>query len=204
MKKSLFLVLFAFLTTVAAQAQMAAPTFGVRVGANYSGFSGDDVNDDMERQFGFHGGLTANFPLTDDGFLSLQPEVLYSMKGSKFEFNNGDFKTKLSYIDVPVLARINAGPLYFEGGPQFSYRIGGEQENTVGSVTVTNDDLDQYRKTAFGYAAGVGIGTPMGVSIGVRYNGDFTKLNDADNDADAPEIRNSVFMLTLAYSFGAR
>ncbi len=191
MKKRLLLFVFMLATFAAAQAQ--APRIGLRAGVNYSGFEGDDADnlgvDDM--MFGFHAGLTANLPIVED-FFSVQPEVLFSKKGAESEDN--DVKYKLSYIDVPVLARINAGPIYFEGGPQASFRIGGDIEVQGTNV---DDDLDQFKATSFGYAAGVGFGAaPLGLSIGVRYNGDISKLNDDDN---APEFRNSLFMFTVGF-----
>ncbi len=180
---------------VAAQAQ--APRFGLRVGANYSGLSGDDPTTYSDRMFGFHAGVISQFALTSDNFVSLQPEILFSKKGA--ESKDDSRKIKLSYIDVPVLAKINAGPLYFEGGPQVSFRIGGDIEQNGNNVV---DNLDFYKATSFGYAAGVGLAAaPMGLSIGVRYNGDVSKLNDADGVSDR---RNSVFMLTVGYMFPSR
>jgi len=185
MKKYLILFVFVLVATVSVQAQVG---LGLRLGANYSGFRGDDVVGDPDRLFGAHAGLTANLPISADNFFSIQPELLFSMKGAEYDNN----KLRLYYVDVPVLARINAAPLYFEAGPQLSVRVGGESDLT--------DDLDFIRTTGFGYVAGVGIGTPMGVSLGVRYNGDISKLND---EGDREEY-NDVFMLTLGYIFGSR
>lgn len=191
MKKNLILFLFAFITAITAQAQMQAPSFGIRAGANYSGFSGDKA-DNLDRMFGFHGGITSRFYLTSDDFFAIQPEVLFSTKGA--ESKDDSFKYKISYLDVPVLGRVNAGPLYFEGGPQVSFRVGGDIESNGQNI---DDDLDQFKRTSFGYAAGVGLtSTPLGLSLGVRYNGDISKLYDNENVSDA---RNNVFMLTLAY-----
>ncbi len=185
MKKYLALFVFALVTTLSAHAQVG---IGLRVGANYSGFQGEDTNllGDPGRIFGGHAGLTANLPLSADNFFSIQPEVLFSMKGAE----SMDEELRLYYVDVPLLARINAAPLYFEAGPQLSVRVGDNAE----------DDLDDFRTTGFGYVAGVGIGTPMGISIGVRYNGDISKIYD---EADV-KVYNDVFMLTLGYTFGSR
>lgn len=180
MKKLLLLFLFALVTTLSAQAQFG---FGLRVGANYSAFSGDDAGD-QDRIFGAHGGLTANLPLSTDNFLSLQPELLFSMKGAE----GADDEFRLYYIDVPVLARINTSLLYFEAGPQLSVLVGDNLD----------EDVEGLRTTGLGYVAGVGVGTPLGISVGVRYNGDISKLSD---EGDA-KVYNDVFMLTLGYTFG--
>ncbi|WP_266203156.1 porin family protein [Pontibacter kalidii] len=191
MKKTLLLFVFVLATVVAADAQR----IGIRAGVNYAGLTGDDVPA-TDRMFRFHAGLTSKFFLTTDEFFAIQPEVLFSQKGGESE--NDDFKIKLSYIDVPVLAHINAGPIFFEAGPQVSFRVGGDIE--VNGVNI-DDDLDQFKRTSLGYAAGVGFAAPMGLNIGVRYNGDISQLNDDDN---APEYRNSVFMLTLAFTLPGR
>ncbi|OKL41214.1 porin family protein [Pontibacter flavimaris] len=189
MKKTLLLFVFMLATVFAANAQAQ---LGVRVGANYAGLTGDETSA-SDRMFRFHAGLISRFYLTTDEFFAIQPELLFSQKGGESE--DDDFKIKLSYIDVPVLAHINAGPIFFEAGPQVSFRVGGDIE-----VNGTNidDDLDQFKRTSLGYAAGVGFAAPMGLTVGVRYNGDISQLNDDDN---APEYRNSVFMLTLGYMF---
>jgi hypothetical protein len=187
MKKYLVLFVFALIATVSAQAQVG---IGLKVGANYSNITGDDAPDSNKRLFGGHAGLTANFPISSDNFFSVQPELLFSMKGAKNDATDADLR--LYYIDVPVLARFNAAPLFFEFGPQLSINVG------------DNVDLDgvdpDYRRTGLGYAAGLGIATPLGVSLGLRYNGDVSKLFD---EGDA-KMYNDVFMLSLGYTFTSR
>ena len=194
MKKILLLFVFAFCTVVVAQAQLS-PRFGIKAGANYAGMEGDDAGD-SDRVFGAHGGVFVSLPLVEE-FFSIKPEVLFSMKG--VESKNDDFKLKLNYIDVPVLAQINAGPLYFEAGPQASFRVSGKIETDTGST----DDLEGagYKSALFGYAAGIGLAaTPLGLSVGVRYAGDVSNITDNDD----VKMRNSVFMLTLGYMFPGR
>ncbi|TPE45143.1 porin family protein [Pontibacter mangrovi] len=193
MKKLFLLFAFTLATIFAAQAQAQ---IGIRAGVNYSGLTGDEM-DATDRLFRFHAGLTSKFFLSSDEFFALQPEILFSQKGGESKDDN--YKLKVSYIDVPVLAHINAGPIYFEAGPQVSFRVAGETE--VGNTTY-DDDIDQFKRTSLGYAAGVGLAaTTLGLNVGVRYNGDISQLNDNDH---APEFRNSVFMLTLAYMLSGR
>lgn len=186
MKKYLILFVFALVTTLSAQAQI-----GIRVGANYTGYRGDDLSQraNRERVFGGHAGIYAMVPLSADNFFSLKPELLFSMKGTQYDLAGKNHNERLYYVDVPVLAHVNAGPLYFEGGPQLSILAGDDAEKDL-----------EYRRLGLGYAAGIGIGTPMGVSIGVRYTSDFSKLLD-NNEA---QVYNDVFMLTLGYTLGSR
>ncbi|WP_114781925.1 porin family protein [Botryobacter ruber] len=187
MKKAFLLLAVMLTTAIAAHAQVS---IGVRAGANFSGFAGEGAKDnELDMIWGFHGGLTANFAVVED-FFSIQPEVLYSMKGAENEANTEEWK--VNYIDVPLLAKVSAGPLYFEFGPQFSLKAGGE---TVG----TTHTKENFKRGAFGYAAGLGLAaTGLGASVGVRYTSDFTKLY---KDESHPNFRNSVFMLTLGFAF---
>lgn len=194
MKKTLLLLFVFMITVVAVQAQ--APRFGVRLGANYSGISGDNV-DDLDRIYGFHAGVTSRFIVSEDSFLTVHPEILYSQRGAEYDATG--FEVRLDYVDVPVLARINAGPLYFEAGPQLSLRV-------YRNINSDRDDPIHFynpdelvRRVSFSYAAGVGLAaTSLGLDIGVRYNGDVSNLNTND---DIPNIRNNWFMLTVSYLF---
>lgn len=192
MKQTLLIFALLLATVSAADAQ----SIGIRAGVNYSGFSGDD-SFASDRMFRYHAGITSKFFLTTDEFFAIQPEVLLSLKGG--ESDDDDFKVKITYIDVPVLAHINAGPIYFEAGPQVSFRIGGDIEMNGTNIV---DDLDDFKRTSLGYAAGLGFAAgSSGLTVGVRYNGDISKLYDNDDISDA---RNSVFMLTLAYTLPGR
>ncbi|WP_162053675.1 porin family protein [Pontibacter pamirensis] len=191
-----FFIFFALMVATVVAAQAQGPRFGFRAGVNYSGISGSNI-DDLDRIYGFHAGVTSRFIVTPDSFLTIQPEILYSQRGAEREDSN--FELKLGYIDVPVLARINAGPIYFEGGPQLSVRV--RDELTADRDDVINSE-ELLRSTAFGYVAGVGFSaTQLGLSIGVRYNGEISQLNNND---DIPNIRSDLFQLTLSYLFPGR
>lgn len=219
MKKLLSIFAFVLVAFTAAQAQSG---FGIRGGANLSNLEGDLRNESLyEDKWGFHGGITLNVPVVGN-FFSIQPELLYSNKG----FKNSDEEYTLpnqttplyrregrvnyNYLDLPVLAKVKAGPLYFEAGPQASYLLSVNDktsvyaDNELVSSTTTVIDRDNMRKFELGYAAGVGLTTGKRFSIGVRYNGSFNDFVDdtPDNyfDQDIRNARNSVFMLTLGVS----
>lgn len=214
--KKLFLVLFALASVYTANAQS---TFGIRLGANLSNLSGD-LRDESQfnNKLGLHGGIIMNFPIVSD-FFSIQPEILYTNKG----FKNADVesttllgsnirrtgKVNYNYVEVPLLAKINAGPLYFEGGPQASYLVNVNnrtetyRNGTLQTSSTSNNSTDGLDKFELGYAAGLGLGTPGGMSIGVRYSGSFTDFagNTNENyfDGELRNARHSVVMLTLGF-----
>ncbi|UYZ58797.1 porin family protein [Hymenobacter latericus] len=217
MKHFVFILTFCTLAALSAQAQ--GIRFGVKAGANYSNLAGDVVDEDRyESKFGVHGGLMLNVGLIDDGFLSLQPELLFSQKGFKYAdrdvtIGNDRFrftgKLTYNYLDVPVLLKINAGGLFFEAGPQFGYLLSASDdiEITRNGQTQTSSqnysNLDDVKRTEVGYAAGLGYQAKSGPMIGLRYNGSLTDFADDGYQGDEfRNARNSVFLLSVGFMFG--
>ncbi|WP_035563048.1 porin family protein [Hymenobacter sp. IS2118] len=182
------------LMSVATAASAQEIRFGVKAGANYSSVTADET-DGIESKIGLQAGLLANFALSD--LISIQPEVLYSQKGLQSEADSDD-KLKLNYIDVPLLVKVNAGGLFFEGGPQVGFLAGAK-------ITDGNEDRDikdLYNTVDFGYVAGLGYQLESGPMIGLRYNGGISNIvKDGDDDDKA---RNSVFQLYVGYTFGGK
>jgi hypothetical protein len=216
MKKLLLMFVFAVSTAFAAQAQTAS--FGIRGGANISNLSGDLRDENrFENKVGFHAGIMANFGIVDD-FFSIQPELLYSVKGFRSEdsevslplFNRRrEGKVNYNYLDLPVLARIKAGPLYFEAGPQASYLLSVNNETkTYVNGTLQSSNTNEKSKSGLsefevGYAAGIGFTSANNaISFGVRYNGAFSDFvkEDVNFDGDLTNARHSTFMVTVGFA----
>jgi hypothetical protein len=203
MKKSLFTLIALLVFGFSASAQF---TIGLKAGGSYAGFSGDDsevkvptattpAGSQLDNLYGGHAGVFFNYRPTEEGIFSIQPEVLWSMKGAKTE--DEGFEVDLAYLDIPVLAKVNAGFLFFEVGPQVSALLSGTSELN-GNENNDYAGTENLKNLVFGYAAGVGVeSTSVGLSLGVRYNGDITELYDSDAK---PTYRNSVFMLSLGYT----
>ena len=212
--KKIVLFVAAALSFSFANAQ-SGPRIGLKAGVTYSNLSGDLENEDLyQNKFGFTGGLTANFDLSGDGFLTLQPELLYTQKGYQYSdekytdaFGN-DIKVKgdvnFNYLDLPVLLRINAGGLFFEGGPQVSYLLGVRDnsefkindESYEETEAIDKDDLSEIEN---GYAAVIGYQLNNVLSLGVRYNGSINALAKEDND-ELTNARHSVVMATIGFT----
>ncbi|TPE45144.1 porin family protein [Pontibacter mangrovi] len=221
MKKLILSIAIALAGFSAAQAQSGV---GIRAGGNFSNLSGDLKEESKyENKVGFHAGLTYNIPVVGN-FFSIQPELLYSNKGFKYEdteftvpVTNDVFRREgnmnYNYLELPVLARIKAGPIYFEAGPQASYLLSvnnnikeylnNERQNSA----TTEIDKSDMKDFEFGYAAGVGITSGM-LSIGVRYNGSITDFMDKSStdyfdDENFRDARHSTIMLSLGLNFSA-
>lgn len=214
--KKIALLVFACLSFTFVQAQSAK--IGLKGGANYSNIAGDLQHEDVyQNKFGFNGGLTANFGIGADNFLSIQPELLYSQKGYQYkdvEYQGllGTYKSKgtrnFNYLDLPVLVKVNAGGLYFEGGPQLSYLLGirDNTETTFNGETDsewTKIEKDDLAELEIGYAAGLGFQAANGLSLGLRYNGSISDLAKSDpNNDELVNARHSVFQLQLGFLLG--
>ena len=197
--------------------------YGVKGGFNGSTFSGTDSKG-SEYKAGFAAGVFANFGINDQ--FSIQPEVLFSQKGASVDDFQGvsgnTFKSTLSYIDVPILARINTGDagkgFFFEIGPQGSLVVADrdfiQRSGNKFNENTTTQDLN---KVLIGYVGGIGYQITSGLSLGVRYTGDFAKVyKDGASStlkatqtgngflASNPSVDNSVFQFQVGYAFGGK
>lgn len=188
--------------TGAAQAQSAR--FGIKAGASLTNFTGKGA-DRADYKFGFNGGFLANFGLND--IVSIQPEILYSMKGAKgsdsLYGSNVTATATLKYIDVPVLVHINAGGLFFELGPQVGFLASATAKAEANGQSYSEDVKSQLKTVDFGYAAGLGYQLAAGPGIGLRYNGGFIDVNKDSTSSDYA-TRNGAFQLYLTYLFGGK
>ncbi len=169
-----FLLVLGFTTTSNAQVNDSSPQFGIKGGANFSNLYTEDV-DDTNVLTSFNAGIYTTFPITD--FIAIQPEFLFSQKGSELVYNNafasGTAKFKLNYIEVPVLLKINLAKNFnVHAGPYFAYLVDAQITNETdgGSFDFENNyDNDDFNKFDAGLAAGIGIDLDK-VGIGLRYN----------------------------------
>src|SRR5690554_2937826 len=79
--------------------------FGPKAGVNFANISGQD---NAEMKTGFHVGAVAEIKFNEK--FSIQPEVLYSAQGAKYEYfvgNNklADATQSLDYINIPIMAK---------------------------------------------------------------------------------------------------
>jgi hypothetical protein len=138
----------------------------------------------------------ANFGFGDA--LSVQPEILFSMKGSQ---DKDDSKNQLNmnYIDIPVLLKYNADGLFFEAGPQLGILVSAKA--TDGTNTL---DVKEFSNTTdFGYAVGLGYMVESGPMIGLRYNGGLSNVVKEQGGVNT-DFKNSAFQLYVGYMFGGK
>jgi outer membrane immunogenic protein len=206
MKKLILLGLILGGLTLNTNAQTIDAKVGIKAGANL--MMGGKLNlggTEFTSKYvpGFQAGLFLDLPLSES--LTFSPEVLYSQKGSKFEGSGGatfgEVKSKLGYVDIPVLLKINATPAFnFVVGPQASLLVNHETTTTVnGTVVSTVTDKDDLRKSIAGGIVGVGYKMTPNLNLNARYSMDFQSV--AKDNINQDKAKLSGFALSLGYSF---
>ena len=200
------IVVLMLAVTVSAQSQVK---FGIKAGANMATMSGDGWDDletlrsvSVEKKYlmGMAGGLFVELPL-GTGVVSLQPEVLYVMKGAKAEVTeDGETyteKLKNDYLEVPVLIKYNfttagsAKPFMFVG-PVAAFNIASKiqvEDPPAEDSTLGDFDIENAKSLDFGLTIGAGLGLAMGQSGKLTFDLRYTiGLGDVFEDVEAADF----------------
>jgi len=176
----------ALVTLVLAPAIAAAQsstTFGVKAGLTAATVKVDDSEGSFKRLLGAVGGVFIGHNLSDN--LALQVEGLASQRGTKTNFGSGAETTyRLTYIDVPVLARFgntttNGTHFHVFTGPQFSFLMSAK-ESTDG-VSGSIDLKDELTSSDIGWTVGAGV-EQGSLSLDARYTLGLKNINGSPSD----------------------
>ncbi|MDD7887353.1 porin family protein [Flavivirga sp. 57AJ16] len=181
--------------------------FGIKGGANFSNMYTDDV-DDNNVLTSFNAGLYVSMPISES--LAIQPEFLFSRKGSELTYDNvfaeGKAKFKLNYIEVPVLLKANITPNFnIHVGPYVAYLIDAQITNETEGGTFDfedNFDNDDFNKIDAGISAGIGFDFES-IGIGARYNYGLTTVGKertiGTDNYTIPDGKNSNLSVYIAF-----
>lgn len=175
------------------------PAFGIKAGASLTSLVGGGAEGaDFRYRSGFHGGFLANFALARGW--SVQPELLYSMKGanSTQPYLGGVVASTSTrhYLDVPVLAHVKTGRVFFAAGPQIGFLVAASSTSTANGRSITNNTAPETHRIDVGYAVDLGYQSPAGPGVGLRYNGGLSetrKISKGNVSASDGSLRNSAF-----------
>jgi hypothetical protein len=188
--------------------------YGPKVGANlthffYSGEDADYLKDMSKLKLASHFGVFAE--IVFDDFFSVQPELLYSVKGARYRISDDDdFKSSyvLKYLSLPVVAKYYVTKeISLEAGPQVAYLLSAKNIETsddlssnLGEEAASIDIKNQMQSIDFGATAGVGYLTKTGFYISARYT--FGILNAHKSLADENTImHNGAVQVSFGFSF---
>lgn len=168
-------------TALTAQAQ-GAKQFGILAGVGFANMStsGDFDGLEMGTRTGFVGGLYFSLPVA--ARMAIEPEVLYTMKGTKFEDIDPTVDLNNDYIEIPILFKYNfndAGGPYLLAGPSVGFSI--SCNLTDGTDEADCEDVFGSTATTFGGVLGLGFQKNR-FGLEGRYDFDF---GDAFEDVEA-------------------
>lgn len=191
--KKLLLIVCVAVFTMSAQSQELR--FGVKGGLNMASIGGDNASS-FKGRTSFHIGGLVEIPISEK--FAIQPELLYSLQGAKFS-NQGATETyKLSYINVPVMAKYYIiDGLAAEAGPQFGILLSAKDDYSSQGQSGTVDIKDQLNTLDIGLGFGASYRLDMGVFFGLRYNFGLANIVSEGN----AKLHNNVFQISAGYTF---
>ena len=161
--------------------------FGAKVGVNFSNFTGDiDMNKALT---GFHIGAFVELELSEA--ITLQPELLFSSQGTKFEESGVSIDFNANYINLPVMFKYSVAEGFnLEAGPQIGFLI---------SAELADEDIkDEMESIDFGMNVGASYDFSEQLFAQARYN---IGLSNIAKDSGDEKIQNSVISVSLGYRF---
>ena len=206
MKKILVVLLVIFTVASVSLAASGIAGKGVKLGINFSGIAGSDVSDEWKRKGGIAAGGFLVFRINES--FAIQPEILISQKGAKYEsINNGEvFKawSNLTFIEIPVLAnfyipmngRTKFHPCLFTG-PFLGLKIRGKSK-IEWRGEITESEIEDSKAMEFGLIFGAGTSFTLGpgkIMIDVRHSWSLTSI------LKNQEVKNNVLSILFGYSF---
>lgn len=187
--KKLFLIFTFVCAVIATRAQH--PHWGIKGGINVANIDIQNGSDPNAR-VGIHLGGLAHIHLSEH--FALQPELMYSNQGAERSTNNAEFKTKLHYINIPVLLQFMTGSGFrLQTGPQLGVLMGAKYK--VNDVETDIDD--NYETPDFSWSFGGSYVTRKGLGFDARYNHGISNINDAPGN----KYTNRVFQFGVFYQF---
>ena len=184
--------------------------FGFKVGANLANINGDNTLKGIKPAM--HVGGIAEIIMSD--FISIQPELLYSMQGSQKKMNLEEYKIGIGerprpqdedidvsiknnnhYIILPIMVRyFVTETISIDAGPQLGYLLFAKTSN--GSQEWT-DNKKFYNTFDYGFNLGGSYEFDNGMNINIRYNYGFAKVFKTDG----LKSNNSNIQISLGYKF---
>lgn len=218
MKKIITLAIVS-LISISTFAQTKGFTAGLRLGTNLSQVRGNDLSftsgntvfnfrNNENRAFGFTGGIFMRFGRT----VFLQPEILISQKGGKYDLisdNGNSTKTvdfRMTNLDLPLLIGVKLGNVFrINAGPVATFNLGNDGRLGDAIEDARGESAESiYKKAVFGYQAGVGFDIGQ-LNFDVRYEGNVNDVIDVKyknaETASKFAAKGNSFQATIGFHF---
>ncbi len=205
----------------APQAQAQGVTYGLKAGFNYASATLKTVltdTPDLKYQIGAVEGIFVNFKL---GPVTIQPELLYSQRGTKWteEEEPGvgvvTCHMRISYVELPVLVKYNflSGPVrpFVLAGPSLGYLLSAKWQYCVHYYTDDGldnsyeyDMKDQLKKMEFAGVFGIGADYHLAkvvLSLEARYHLGLTNVIKNIEESDVTSAKHKGFAVLVGLGF---
>jgi hypothetical protein len=190
MKKGLLLFVCAISLATLTQAQVR---FGFKAGVNLANVTGDIDGNSMK--IGFNAGAVAKISVSES--FSVQPELVFSSQGTKYDFEDTEVKMNLNYLNLPIMAQYNTSGFVLEAGPQIGFLMSAKAK----AGDMSGDIKDGLKSIDFGLAFGAGYQTQSGFGVNARFNLGLANIVDGEEDEEG-ELKNSVIQVGVFYLLG--
>jgi hypothetical protein len=207
MKRPITVLLIAALAGLTALAVPAAADIrlGLKAGGNMARPTGLDAQDPLatlRSRVGIQGGLFLAVDLSRT--ISIQYEVLYTMKGATYVALDGSATDKLSadYIEVPLLVKIRipskgVQPFVF-GGPTVGFKL---REKLVSNGVEVPLAEAMLKNNDYGAIVGAGLNLGRRLALDVRYSLGAQRVLAYFEGGEEPDFKNGVLAATVGYAF---
>lgn len=233
MKRIVLSVLSLFTLAAAVKAQSSTTTTSpassviIKGGVNFANISNKDDGsyDDSRMLTTWHAGLVGDFNITE--FLAIQPGILYTSKGVKFQNGSpGDLdyiKTTFNpqYIEVPVnlvfKTPTGAAKLFFGAGPYVAMGVAGKfkteselfgdsesdiEFNDDDPLTEEQEDAGVFRVRRFDFGLNGLAGFEAGNFVfTANYGLGLAKISSTGDNNEDRNNKHRVFSLSLGFKF---
>jgi len=198
------LVIAAFAGLIALPKPAAAGVqFGLKAGANIAKPTGADAEDPLatiKSRVGFTGGIFLAFNFGK--VLTIQTEVLYTMKGATYVALDDSYTDKLygDYIEIPLLLKLKIPlpviqPFVF-AGPSVGFKLSEKVESDGVPL-----DEKLFKNNDYGAIFGAGVNLGRSFMIDVRYSLGLQKVINTIEGEVPPDYKNGVWSATIGIAF---
>lgn len=207
MKFRLILISLFFVSIVQGQFH-----FGLRAGLNSNKYILENNNVSVENaRFGFVGGM---FFRVQSGFLSFQPEFLFSQKNGQYTYSTLQsgldtlFKNNFNFVDIPIIFNLHLGKaVRINTGPVFNLLLKEDVRYIIENDNNINQIADEVSNVInVAWQAGFGLEF-NNLCFDIRYEYSLNKVMQTFYIQGAgislnPEARNSLWQFTIGLKFG--
>ena len=196
--KKILVVAALMLSSVSTFAQHAVGSFNLQPKVGVSIANLTELKD-TDPRVGVVAGVEGEYQASD--IISVSAGVLYSMQGSKYEYEllNQKYKStnKLDYINVPIMANVYVTKgLAVKLGVQPGFNVSSSNKQEVNTFAGSGSSTFDVKAKSVDFSIPVGLSYEYNnFQLDARYNWGVSKafkLSDA---------KNSVFQITLGYKF---